>query len=105
MLYVAEQSLVPKLRQLAQCSPVALGVDDMHVKCVWQACAHWQSQRMDSVKQEGIQGEMAILPELECALQHVLLIASPQLMMGKSEWRVNVYMCCRCAHHTRTSVM
>lgn len=87
MLYVAEQSLVPKLRHLAQCSPVALGVDDMHVKCVWQACAHWQSDLMGTVAQEGIQGQ-AILPELECALQHLLHIASPQLMMGKEEGRV-----------------
>ena len=84
-MYVAEQSLVPKLRQLAQCSPVALSVDDMHVKCVWQACAHWHSQVVDSGGQKGSEGQMAIMPELQCALQHLLLINSPQLMMGEEE--------------------
>ena len=64
---------------------MALGVDDMHVKCVWQACAHWKSQVMDSAGQKGIKGQMAILPELEYALQHLLLITSPQLTMGKDD--------------------
>ncbi len=83
MLFVAEHSLVPKLRQLVQCSPVALSTDDMHVKCVWQACAHWQSLLTESVGEKGNKGQMGILPELDCALQHLLLITSPQLMMGK----------------------
>ena len=89
-VHVDEQLILVKMRQLFQCSPVALDLDTLRVNCVWQACAHCNVLCAEgATKEDGMHQNLDVL---ECAVDHLLQINSVTLMAGTVAYQCSPHL-------------